>query len=433
MSRENYLDEFSNDLSFPLERACIDKVDCTIGKWVIRGEPEAIRSYIAHSAEDMLACQSDEEQKIFRDAAPSSLTRRVIIETRGNPRSPDEQHLIFAGALTGTNPTAPKQTLTLVAKLNVTRGIQAQQLIGRVRPPQPKIKGPYRLTICPSENASNDESAYIPATNILMGSNFRYAYAASKPPSMHLIDNVKAVYEAIHAGFNKSVRWSGVNVEPSFQFGMRGIEVYWEFACKSPLSAVELLTPQLVSAVDKSRTRSVAIIDTEISRQSKSIQLELEQDMIVRAYAKTTKRIRVEVSFGKKAIEKLVGKRTCTSEADITTKVDRLVLEASTRLTELFGYIKSTRDISHSHILPDDLLREINGATDDPNIAAHILDGLTHHGRIIPEYNPSLLKAVRKLRARRVMRLIRKQVSAYALTPAYQRAFEDMRLSTKSK
>jgi hypothetical protein len=430
MSREKFLEPFSTLPSFPTSRASIDRVDCAFGRWELRGNPERLTQFIAHSSEDMFAPEtSSGEMQFFKRTVPNDLSHRVILETRGNPRSWSEQHLIFSGALTGTTPHAPIQPLKLILKLNVTRAIQAQHLIGRIEPPKPKIKPPYYLTIIPSKISSDFESPYISSTNVLMGSPHRFAYALSKKPSEHLQDLLRALQSAVQRGFESNqIEYGDISLETPYQFGLREIEVYWEFECDYPIDTVNLLAPKLVAAANNSRTytRKIDSVLEAVEHQSKSIQIELTKDTLIRVYAKTTKRIRVEVIYKKRKIEKLVGKRTTANERETEAQVDTCVQAASREATELFEYISNQHSIRELRHSADDLVREINRATDDPNIASHILHGLRHHGRIIPEYNQPLLQAVRKLRKRKVMRLVRKQQSCYVLTIGYQQALENM-------
>jgi hypothetical protein len=430
MSQEKFLSKFGQSLSFPIKRACIDRVECSLGQWALHGNHENIKTMIARATEDILVNEDIDDRRIFKNTAPSDLTTRIAIETRGNSRSWDQRRLIFSGALIGTHPYASQQFLKLSLQLNVTRAIQAQTLIGRLQPPRPQLKLPYRLTLCPSDIQTDQENPYIANTNTLMGSDFRYAYALSKPPSAHLTDLLQALHAITSRGLEENGRWENIPLYSLFQCNLRQIEVYWEFECDHPIDAVNLLTPQLISAANKSRqyTRKLDTALSEIEQQSKSIQIEPTKDTLIRVYAKTTKRIRIEIAYKKRKIEKLIGRRTSTSHIETASHVDNIVQNASQELTELFSHIEMRRAIGQSTIGPDDLLKEINRATNDPNIACHILHGLRHHGRIIPEYNLQQLRAVQKLRQRRVMTLVRAQQSCYVLTPDYQRALEDMDL-----
>jgi hypothetical protein len=98
---------------------------------------------------------------------------------------------------------------------------------------------------------------------------------------------------------------------------------------------------------------------------------------------------------------------------------------ASQRLTELFQEM-SPPLFSTTQATTADLLREIDASHPDRNIAALVLDGLRHFRRVVPNGNPELLAALRTLKRRRVLRIVRTQQSIYGLTAQYESALNGL-------
>jgi hypothetical protein len=99
-------------------------------------------------------------------------------------------------------------SVELSAKINVTRGIQAQRFIGRTNTRKPKLVGDYRLSIRPSDVKSADESLYVADTNLFMGSILdgltHYGriipeYAGAKAKSFA----VGCIFELVHLDLNQ--------------------------------------------------------------------------------------------------------------------------------------------------------------------------------------------------------------------------------------
>ncbi|WP_145693651.1 hypothetical protein [Gemmobacter caeni] len=147
--------------------------------------------------------------------------------------------------------------------------------------------------------------------------------------------------------------------------------------------------------------------------------------MWLRVYAKTNRRVRFEVSFGRDAITAANGRRRLASRAALAALTEVLIGLASQRLTELFREV-SPPLLATTQATTADLLRAIEASHPDRNIAALVLDGLRHFRRVVPDGNPELLAAVRKLKRQGVLRIVRRQQSWYGLSAKYQSALTNL-------
>lgn len=399
----------------------MDKVELRFNDFIITGENAA--SAVSDLIRDAEFRHGDDEQRMFRAWNPS---RRLLVDVASGHRSLTALMPVFIGKLVGYISHPSRAQFSLSAKLSVTRAMLAQQLLRRHDKPAIK-RGPYTLLIQRRPPTWQDEYPLIDATNVLIGSDLLYAYAMSRPASAHLVELVTATRTAIVVPLADAAQRHQVQTDATGVYSLRGVEVYWEFDTPSPVSTVDLLSGKLTGVVNHSRVTAQAVVlpISEVIQQSRSVQLDLGSKMWLRVYAKTNKRVRFEVFFGRDEITAANGRRRVSDGAALASLTDELVRLASQRLTELFQEM-SPPLYATTEATTADLLRAIDASHPDRNVAALVLDGLRHFRRVASEGNPELLAAVQTLKRRRVMRIIRRQQSWYGLTEHYQSALENL-------
>lgn len=421
MSREAFLPLLTDTPEFSVSRASLDKVELRLLDFILTGEnaPNALSDLIRDAEFD----HQDDAPRIFRTWNPS---RRIMVDVASGDRNFTGFMPVFTGKLVGTIPNPNRTQFSLSAKLSVTRAILAQRLMRRLD--RPAIgRGPYTLLIERSPPCWQDEYPLVNATNVLIGPDLWYSYAMSRPASAHLIELVTEIERAIVVPLVDVAQRHQVQTDASGVYSLRGAEVYWEFETPSPVSTVDLLSGKLTGVVNRSRITAQAVVlpTSEIIQQSRSVQIELGRKMWLRVYAKTNKRVRFEVFFGRDAITAANRRRRLTDHAALAALTDDLVKLASQRMTELFQEM-SPPLFATTQATSADLLRAIDASHPDRSVAALVLDGLRHFRRVVPDGNPDLLAALRTLKRRRVMRITRRQRSVYGLTAQYESALDGL-------
>lgn len=420
--------ELDRNPSFPIGRACIDRVEVRIDGFSIRGinALEAFHSFIHEAGLPI----GDPEQRLFHSTSISRLRHPFRVGTSTGRREGFKGSPVFSGKLEGRGGSAGILRFSFDGKMNVTRAIQAQRLIGRLDTAQPRRRGNYSLQLSRSEKNWNDECALTKDDNLLIGPDLRFSYAMARAPSAHFLELLNNVERAISEPLREAADRHNAQAEVSLNYTLKGLEVYWEFSPPYPVSTVDLLAPKLQGAVNRSRTtaRAVKLVETGRLQQSRSIQIDLGREMMLRVYAKTNKRVRIEVSWGRDAIAREAGRRSELNAEGLVEAVDRLVARSSERLTELFGEMSPPVYGTVRAASADDLRRAIDKAHPDPVICAMVLEGLRNHDRVVPEGCQPLLEAVRRLKRQRVLRVIRPYQGWYGLTPQYADALEALRL-----
>ena len=428
MSRRLFMPPLDRNPTFPIERACIDKVEINIEGFSLRGANalEALHSYIHEAGLPV----NESEQRIFHSTPVRRLRGKSFTSIAVGEGG---QRLVFGGKLDSYCSNSSNVRFSLDCKMNVTRAIQAQCLFGRLHTRRPRRRKAYSLLLSPPEKVWHDEHALLKADNILLGHDMRFAYAMAQAPSGHFEELLTNIEYAISQPLLAVSEQNNVPVETSSSYTLKGIEVYWEFTTPHPVSTVDLLAPKLQSVVNQSRTNAypIKLLGTTRVQQSRSIQLDLGSKILLRIYAKTNKRIRFEISWGRDAIAQQVGRRSEIDRVRLMEVIDWLVSRSSERLTELFYEMSPPLYGTLEVATTDDLLRAIGAAHPDPVICAVILDGLRHYDRIVPEGSQPLLDAVRRLKRKGVLRVIRRHQGWYGITPSYAEALDALRVSRR--
>ncbi|MGR3525228.1 MAG: hypothetical protein ACU0CT_04425 [Paracoccaceae bacterium] len=428
MSRDNFIPAFTYNPTFSISRACIDKVEVTIEGFSLHGRSsvEALDAFI-HSAG---LPTNDPELRLFHSTSMNRLRHPFRVSTAAGKKEGNRGSPVFSGKLEGRGDNTSFLRFAFDCKLNVTRAIQAQRLIGRIKTTRPSRRSNYSLLLPDSELSWKDEHALTKDDNLLIGSDLRFSYAMSRPPSAHFFELLSNVEHAISAPLDEAAEQHHAQAEILPTYILKGLEVYWEFSTTHPVSTVDLLAPKLQGAVNRSRTtaRAVKLPESMRLQQSRSVQLSLGKEVMLRVYAKTNRRVRIEVSWGRDAIASHVGQRSGLDAVRLLFAIDTLVARSSERLTDLFREMSPVAYGVEYSATADDLLRAIGRSHDDPVICDIVLDGLRHHDRVVPEGSPPLLEAVKRLKRQGVLRIIRPYQSWYGLTPRYVDALEALRL-----
>lgn len=429
MSRSSFMPALDESPTFPVGRACLDKAEIRLEGFSVRGVNalEAFHTFLNEAGLPI----GDPVQRLFHATSMNRIRHPFRVgmltgRSEGFSGSP-----VFSGKLEGRGSSAGILGFSFDSKMNVTRAIQAQRLIGKIGATQPRRNKSYLLQLSKSDRNWHDEYSLTKEDNVLLGHDLRFAYAMSRSPSRHFVELLSNVERAISEPLNDAAHRHNVQVGASLNYNLKGLEVYWEFSTPYPVSTVDLLAPKLQGAVNRSRTtaRAVRLAQAGRLQQSRSIQIDLGLEMILRVYAKTNKRVRFEVSWGRNAIAREVSRRSALDAERLVETVDRLVARSSERLTELFSEVSPPVYATVRALTVDDLLHAVGKAHPDPAICAMILDGLRHQDRIVPEGCQPLLEAVRRLKRQNVLRVIRPYQGWYSLTSRYLTALDALRLN----
>lgn len=365
-----------------------------------------------------LVCRSDETAEILSAMShaivPGAEGHANLFQTRTfNPRWTQHQ-LVVAGSGRGEAPTYPYPTfsgflnakagersrfiqlnsgsldLTAMLQLNVTRSLMAQRITRPFRSNRPSQLGRFLLAITRQPDWQTEERVFVNTDNVIIGTDRRANFAFARPPECHLAQNIRAVWRAIGEAFEEAGgHWHQIT-QPAVTLDQ--IEVYWEFADRSPLFTIGQLRQHLPRAAERlgvSR-RYLDQIKHKKHGPSECIGLTLRQGVYLQVYAKSDWRIRFEICFSGAALGK-PKPQNMTTDA-LQRYVATLREMAADTLNRVLGTLWALSDLSGAQATTEELERSISARFPQPMRAAALLVELCHWGHIRPKTRDDLVR-----------------------------------------
>lgn len=224
----------------------------------------------------------------------------------------------------------------------------------------------------------------------------------------------------------------GVEFERDEQtLNLQVAESYWEFSSENPTALVTSLVPlfQSFSARYRETSHFRQDFDSSIDRNALSLYAEINSGRAIRIYAKTNRRIRVEVihNFGGRFGYQIEGGHTLEAWSALPDLLRDLAEDAATLVNRLFEYFRQRNEIAVSHVTPYELLLEILHGSRDLPTAITITTLLVGVGSIAAEGNETRVqRALQRLSQAGVIEYDR-QASNYTVTALHRYALETLR------
>ncbi len=272
--------------------------------------------------------------------------------------------------------------------------------------------------------------------NIIIGKSTRYTFVVNRPLEDHfrayvagtLVGLVSALNECGFERISQDLEGPDtreVEQDPD-RYRLGDIEFYWEFDHPTPVTLVDTLTHYLPRVAARMRVtkRDLERSIREVSQQSQSATVYLTRKRQLRIYAKTNRRVRMEVTFPD-------GYRSSTHRtseypnlAALTSAVNGLATEAADTLNTVLDHLWKWTDIQEAAPTPDQLRAEIARAARNPFDATTIIYNLAKHGRIALAAGDGLRETVVRLTRIKqpVLQTVGRGSSIYEVTPLYEYA-----------
>jgi hypothetical protein len=410
--------------------AFIDRIQLDIGDWAYFGTTDQICSAWSDFRNVTIADAHGEVVSLFNTHLIESLWNVAGLRFSSNPHTDplNRSSALVSGEVElaswrfRQSGQLPGEVARLVFKtqLNLTRFLQAQQLKRVTRLDRPALASDYIMAITPEDSWYSQELPLLPATNIIIGPDKKYAFALKQPRTAQLRTYLRLVEDLISEAVNYALDGSGATATRLPYFSLKEIEFYWEFDFDDPINFV-LSLREIASqhgqdfSEDSYHIPSVAL---RTKNQSPCLTIRLTQNIKIKIYAKTTRRVRFEVTLGGDAINSIAGPRSQLSIDGIVSLITPLAEEAAQRLRPLIQAATAS-PTPRGHATSVQLLHLITQAAIEPYTAEAIVAGLTAFGRVVPYSNDPLLRSVHRLRDRGVLRTLRPKSRIYVVTDEY--------------
>ncbi len=287
------------------------------------------------------------------------------------------------------NPNARKSTTTrLKLHLNPTRFLRYQPLVLRPDPaaeitwPEPLLFAETGPTEVDGEIVLNNDDNWFPQTREWerFSSPLRWRrYLRAYLDAIPLLLEAELDRTRQHP---PHITWS----RPKENLVLHSSETYWEFFSENPTALVASIKPLLDSFTARHReaTSYRQDCDPSIDHNALSLYAEINPGRAIRIYAKTNRRVRIEVlhRFGGEGGYRIDGGHTADEWRVLPEMLEQLAQDSAELINRMFVHFRSLNDVASVQIAPYDFLMEITHHARDLSIAQAIAAELIHNGNL---------------------------------------------------
>lgn len=358
------MDEYSTDYSFPTNKACIDKIELSLGSWSISGHTIYLFHFYEYLGDRAIHQQLNYprafvHQQITAHSYSSSYSLKALSTNLKRPVP--QGYPLFGGKLyargsydveLSTEESDYSMNFKLALNLNLTRFIRYQQLVrsqnelGRTLYHLPNPCNAFRSST-PLNHPRTREIALDRSHNFL------------PRPDMYADEwdiGMRRYIEAMQNYMNDELdnyrtTVPSIDLETAYtpEYQLDYLEVYWDLYSDAPLTRVPEIADHLREHFNNTSETIYPIrmpipITTSIEQSSQTIRAELQSGLTLRIYAKTNKRVRVEVSINYRKCQQLrINNSTGRTVRDLDSLIDgisRSVTYVQERVNDLWSSIR---------------------------------------------------------------------------------------------
>ncbi|MFY0598011.1 MAG: hypothetical protein JXQ85_16390 [Cognatishimia sp.] len=426
---DDFLPSFSSVSEVTSGNAMIDRFVLDIGDYKITGENDQI-CYALNSLDHFeIPTARDSQVQLFSSANNTNVRAKATVKFSrgGSGNSEYSSRPLISGEIKKAKPRSRfpalrggTVTLCIGASLNLTRFVQAQRFRGVYRP---RITYPPFLAIERNPRWFRNETPLLPSDNLLIGNARAFGYVLQNSVSQIMTLYLDEIDETVVGLLRRRMDEEEIGFEERSYRSLQLLEVYWEFSSADSTALVEELSIPLqrLSERIKIRNREFRRPDEEITFNSKSINIQLQNDLWLRVYAKTNRRVRFEVEFGRRAIRNVFRRQTTASNQEIGEMALQLVEHAAQKVNWVLAEIRRETPIVEEAITVVGLISKIYTVLGDQADCQMVVSSLHTFGRFAPERNSKALDVARKLKVAGVLRTLDRR-SIYVPTDQYEAA-----------
>jgi hypothetical protein len=251
----------------------------------------------------------------------------------------------------------------------------------------------------------------------------------------HLRRYLDAITEEFEADLHRLNNLTGlplVEIEREENATLYEVETYWEFSSDDPIKDVLNLRHLFLSlAAGLRRIRFHPNVDETVDSNCVTLTADISPGEQLRIYAKTNRRVRVEVihTVGRNKY-RVAGGRTTQSWDRLPEMIENLAEDAAATVRWTFEHFRNQTCITPSNLTADDLLLEIGVHSRDASTAKTIRGTLVEFGGIAAAGNPDrIARALQRLTKSGVLEYRRDagRGGNYVVTAMYRRALQELR------
>ena len=431
-----YLRELDYNATILPSYARQDKIEISLDGWQLSCNSETIESLKRQLHEYIYVGSTSRNHAQVLKAA--DVYRGLGWDVRGGDGSNISRvdTPLFTGRLKCLNPpwSSSNRPTNFFASLRVNPTRFAAQQFGLYR----NTPAPAFFKLSNSLDGLNEE-VLSPCDNVLMGCSrhlARFRPDVWLDRSQDYIDGIWSILNELMLDASESVSpgidCSDILRHPVPLVRIWKIETYWEFQSPDPIREMYRICKLAERTPYDSRRRYFENLSESpsLDHVANSPCLNINHNGAqIRIYAKTNKRIRFEVAFGKKKVARLMSAhRRQFPIHDFKTILHGFAEAAADDLQDIFNSIRSGATNANTKDILD-LVDEVYSAAGNQSLAKSILRLLGHRGCVAMASNTNMGDAIKRLRRRQVLcRPVRNgRRTTYALAPNYATVASQLR------
>ncbi len=316
------------------------------------------------------------------------------------------------------------------SKLNPTRFVQYQPkgawVPVRTLPPENWGLPPPQLLAGPAVLSDLEEHSLDGKDNILMGRSL-IQYARRDAWGIHLARYWHAIRSKIDDLITEAAEHVGLEVAWHPQINFKRLETYWEFAMEDPVSWVREVEPVLTPIGLSFEARTYSYPDglsaDAVVGNSRSLTIRIRPGVTLRVYAKTDRRVRLEIAHDFQENASVIGRRHTSEDETLFFRwLETATVAAAAELNAVLARLDeaNVRDGDQASVMQ--LVLAVTNALGDEAKAERALTLVATNGFLVVTIGSGLRDIVRKLRERAILEPLAINPTRYVLTQRYQAA-----------
>lgn len=448
------MEDFTYEARVAPETAKQDRIEIKLGYWSIHGLDVDLTHFLQRLGPSpagnsgLVPEQAQHYGTIFSrpDGPERTHTALEIRKGRGRARPPGVP--LYSGTLLAQRQNATeaginteRRQLSLSLSINPTRYVAHQRHPGRDPFIGPEHWGTPSLLARRVSLRTRDEICLDGKDNILLGPRTR-AFGRPDVWPHHLRRYWNGIITELDHEFRRCAPVAPYCRPPEFSphINLRTTETYWEFRHPDPTALVAELSPVLLPLGIEASVREFPYADgwseTRFTGNSRSLTVLLATGVLLRVYAKTTRRIRFEIKHDLRDHAGVIGgSHTAENHQALFGWLATIARDAARRLNDILAYVQGQQHRPAASLRPYNLLYRVIRAVPDERTAEAVLSLLVNNPVLRIGANDPLKDVVRSLTEWEVLERIpgTANPSRYVVTPLLRSAVDELRGNMRRK
>lgn len=418
-------------LALEADSAIQDKIELYLGEWIIHSIDDFISGFIGHLGRDDRS-ESNNPYRAFQNSQDIIFTGSYrFIKTLSGDITRNRNTPIFSGKLKISRRPNSYFKLGLYLSINPTRFCNYQHPLIRVRSNPSRHLSPH-INLFHREKIirAGDEFSLDQKDNVLFTINQKHNAAAGfYEPNLRRY--IQSIINYIDSELYEYRDYCRLPSTISFDeiYSIKKIENYWEFADSTPIEKIRMLEPYFRSISSNSLVSEYPNIHVETQYSSLGLRCDIRSGERLKIYAKTNKRIRIEVEHNYSKNVNLTENRSVTANS-----IDQLIRfihhsqrESSQSASQFIHCLRGL--VRQSNILelsPFKYIASFYRAVGDIQLAEELLGLLRSHGGIPRRMlSEDMLQVMERVKSCGLVQYYSRPIYRYVIPPRYLNRIEE--------